>query len=115
VSDEREAKLPRWAQRELDTLRMRLAESDARYERAVATLAGPNTAASIQPNYEAPRLPVARFDENIYFATDSDSGPYDQLTVRFDRQGELQIMGGRSLLVMPKVTNVVAVKLGATR
>jgi hypothetical protein len=110
--DAREVRLPRWAQREVETLRMRLVESEARYERAVATLAGPNTAASIQPSYEAPRLPVARFDEHIYFATDSESGPYDQLSVKFDRQGELQIMGGRPLLVMPKVTNVVAVKLG---
>ena len=109
-NDEREARLPKWAQREMRTLRMRVAERDARAtaeatEKTAVWYGRPDDALYGM----APAKPLGEVNDKIYFVR--PDGDRDYFTVSIDDEGALEIYGIDSLAVEPKVSNVIRVRL----
>ncbi len=95
------AKLPKWAQQHIRLLEMRLkeAQEDARKN------AGPeNSRVTIgwEPSFKV------RDDHPFRFSLGDDSMNHVQVSFH---HGGLQIMGGRSIVVLPSASNVIHVFL----
>lgn len=103
--DEREAKLPRWVRDELARLR-----SEARQLRgALDAVRENNTRVSV--GYEVMRRFGIPEHEPVHFKF-GDGGMATTIQVRADfASGELQVMGGDSIAVLPLSGNLVRIRL----
>ena len=104
-ADPREERLPRWAQDELRTLRMRLSEVRGRAERA--ELAAGVIADRMYGIHPADPHETVHFG-GIAAATD------DSFSVRLDRKNprRLLVHGGTSFAIYPQSSNSVVIDLG---
>lgn len=119
MTDEREAKLPKWARDELSLLRRRIAERDTEIE----ALRGPAEGYVWSDWYDrvpVPMLPWRAERPQLYFGGEPGDGYFQ---VRFDPSTyELEVYGGASstraggtyrdstLLVQPVASNVLRVR-----
>lgn len=104
--DPREGTLPKWAQREITLLRMRLGE--AREEVAGAYGDMPDAVAFTDPYSDTPR-PVAKIRENVRF----HFGDQDRIdcSVREDRNREvLRVYSERRIVLTVEAANVIVLR-----
>lgn len=107
MTDTREARLPVWARRELEHLRQRLreAESSAR-EARLAT--GPEDSDVILDPYDTTPIRLGK-GTRIRFLLSGGDPLRHYVDVRVSR-GELDVLGGDTLAVIPWASNVVKVR-----
>ncbi|QBJ00261.1 hypothetical protein SEA_PHARAOH_73 [Mycobacterium phage Pharaoh] len=108
--DEREPKLPKWAQELLAEERRKRAD----YERKLA-----QHKATVEPSliwygdYDNPiYVPPNYGHQRFHMSMNGEVDPYlhDEIQVSL-KDDELEISGGRGLLVKPQVSNVIKIRL----
>lgn len=107
--DPREANLPKWAQRQLSTLRRELDTALARAQVARTSLGPADTDTLLDPYDDVPLLLPK--GENVRFVLDADSDSWMDVRVtrRGGRPAHLHVMGSAPLAVFPEVTNVLSI------
>lgn len=105
-----EERLPKWAQRELGTLRMRLREARAEVQRATSGYTG-KAAVYVRPFADEP-LPIAGTRETLRFILDNGSSypPHIDIAVKEDQQS-LTMYGSSGLIIQPESSNHVTVSV----
>lgn len=64
-------------------------------------------------DYENPiYIPNAPYRRDVTFAMDPERGCAGEIRVGINPHGEFEVMGGRQLVLEPRVSNVVKIKLG---
>lgn len=104
--DAREKKLPVWAQRQIETLRMHLDEAREK----IAGIDRTDAVAFTEPYSDQP-LPVAKLHDTIRFVIDEEQR--DFIDVRL-REGYLEVMTSNLLSLTPSASNVVQIRLEGT-
>jgi hypothetical protein len=107
--DEREPKLPKWAQTELSVLRNRLRDADRHIEELKAEVPKSNVRIEDYRN-EDRYLPQ---DSRVAFSLDVERGYRREIVVNISDNGFLEVRGYTGLVVVPHVSNVV--KIGFAR
>jgi hypothetical protein len=107
--DPRESNLPVWAKRKLDTLRGHIKNAESEINELRLSVSGmkPNSNTFLEVIHDNPFPLGKNVDVGFVF------GPndlHDTIRCRI-RDGELEISGGRQLIIVPRVSNVVAVHL----
>ncbi|QBP30555.1 hypothetical protein SEA_CHARM_74 [Mycobacterium phage Charm] len=111
VPDEREPKLPRWAQQLL---------AEERRHRALAERKLAQHLETVEPtrmwygDYDNPiYIPKQYGHQRVHFNTAQTNGRglYDEFQVSL-KDDELEVSGGRSMTIHPQVSNVIKVRLG---
>lgn len=110
-SDAMMARLPKWAQREIETLQMRLAEHQ---QRITELSAGPENSNVIVSDYGYPDRLLGR-DTRIRFLLGEDG--YIEVRHQRSNPGILEIVSGGAglkgaLHITPQVSNAVRVRIG---
>lgn len=107
--DQREDRLPVWAKRQLDTLRMRLREANddltARSEGAKA-----EGCVVWLDRYSKHPVPVAGPQKWVTFTDDIES-MRDWVSVQYLSNGVIEVMASGSCVIRPHVTNVVRIEV----
>lgn len=106
--DPREAKLPKWAQAELDRLRNSLQRLRDDFEEYADDTMPEDVSAVVNPYDEHPR-PAARERETVRFLLDGLDG-YRWIDVKVTGR-EVEVMGSTGLRIVPHVTNRLALSL----
>lgn len=101
TDQDRIKKLPVWAQREIDVLRMHLREAEARVEALSADV--PADRCIVIDEYRTPEHRVSA-DKHIEFRYGGQIGEY--YSVRLDG-AKLRVHGGRRFVIEPHSTNVL--------
>jgi hypothetical protein len=109
--DEREAKLPRWAQELISDLRHKTADAEEVAERAVLATNPEGSDAVLSPHSEAPiglgKRPVASY--RVPFL----GQPNGWIQVRLADEGHgVNLMGSSSIIIEPHVTNSITIRPG---
>lgn len=102
MSDDREARLPRWAQDTLSALRRRLADAERLAEEARLATDPDESSAIIHPYDE---VPIGLGNAVVRFKL--DDGEYVEVQVR---DGHVTVMGSSATLIMPYSSNHFAIK-----
>ncbi|UQS94649.1 hypothetical protein SEA_RIFTER_80 [Mycobacterium Phage Rifter] len=112
MKDPREANLPRWAQTLLNQERKERSIAERRLEEQKAT-AGKSSV--WYGDYDNPVYVPQRFKnpETFHFSTTGSVDLHDEFQVQLLDDGMLEISGGRSLVIHPRVSNVINVQLEA--
>lgn len=109
--DEREARLPKWAQDELATLRRRLSEAEASAEEALLATSPETSLAVVNPWDKIPiGLGSSPYLRVRFFVGPEPSQDLDYIDVGL-RNGRLELMGQRPFSVLPGSSNRVEVEL----
>lgn len=107
-ADPREARLPKWAQGELASLRDRLRRVKEDFEEFADTATTDDVVAVANPNAAHPR-PAARQGETVRFLLDGVDGfRWIDVTVH-DR--EIEVLAATGLVITPHVTNRLTLSL----
>ncbi|MEU9560328.1 DUF7239 family protein [Streptomyces fumanus] len=105
MADPREARLPKWAQEELSRLRRSLVQAEARNAELRGKVGKTNT--HVQ-NFGQDDQPLPN-GSTVRFQLRSDH--WDQYVSARVERGRLSLLGGRSLLVLPHVSNALYLSL----
>ena len=108
MSDPREAKLPKWAQAELASLRDKLADLKDDFEE-YADKAMPSDVSAVVNPYDTHPRPAAREGETVRFLLDGLGG-FRYIDVRVTDR-DLDVMGSTGLRIAPAVTNHLTLSL----
>ncbi|ANT42267.1 hypothetical protein SEA_KOKO_81 [Mycobacterium phage Koko] len=112
MKDPREANLPKWAQKLLHQERQERSIAERRLEEQKATTEKSNVwyGDYTNPVYVPQRF---KFPEKFHFSTTGSDDLRDEFQVQLLDDGMLEISGGRSLVIHPRVSNVINVQLEA--
>jgi signal transduction protein with GAF and PtsI domain len=115
TADPREGKLPVWARRELDRLRLRLRETRAELDTVRRYAAAPDDSDAILNPYSDYAAGLG-WDPTVRFKMAAAVAPGERadvawVNVHVDRYHRLEIMGGDSLIVLPVSTNLVRIEV----
>jgi len=105
MTDPREARLPRWAQRELQSLRIKLQSTSTALAKAHGLV--PGAVAVRDPHHDA--VPVAWPTDTIRFFMAGSEYPY--VDVRLYERGVLDVRSSEAIAVIPQASNVVRVQV----
>ncbi len=105
--DEREQRLPKWAQEKLTDARRRVRDANELAQAARLATKPDETDTLIDPWGDSIGLPKG---ERVRFLLADDDNLREWVDVRV-KDGVLELMGGGSLVLRPQVTNVVHIKV----
>lgn len=106
--DEREARLPKWAQELIVGLRCDVRDANRTARRAAQ---GTREGAVVFVDYYRDEIAVgvAKRNERVLFSVNGTDDRWSSFQVSLDREGVLEVMGGSKLMVVPQATNVVQI------
>lgn len=105
MTDQREARLPKWAQEELTSLRRQLKTARTRIDELRWAVGETNTSVL---NYGNDDQPLAN---NAHVQFDFPGKRWDNHIQVYIEGGRLRIQGGRTLVIYPSVSNAFWVEL----
>ncbi|MGZ0151888.1 DUF7239 family protein [Kribbella sp. WER1] len=106
MTDDREARLPKWARQELATLRRINREVT---EHLAAATISPGTRIVTEPYSSYGPKPVGGYNDNVRFYTAKLDGR-DWFDVRLNDDNSITLMGSEGLYVKPQSGNVVRIE-----
>jgi hypothetical protein len=105
MSDPREERLPKWAQEQFKTLRMRLAVEQRLNEELRGNVGETNTKVQNYTGHDQPLIQDARVQFKL-------GDRYDQYVTVHIENDRLWLHGGRFLTIHPHVSNAFTVSVG---